>query len=160
MKDKGKQVIMTYAEHEGWLAREGEHKEEVRKMGELMAEQEVIMKKLIADRDDIVVIEQKRMMVQKDWKLHRSGIHGYPSYEDRYVNFPRFISGDELAESLDQGFMEMRSEILHLQIDRDEYKRKYFLEVNVKESIIRGVKKFLNALPKRFKRKHGKYFQI
>jgi len=106
---------MTYEEHEGWLHKQKEHKKEIKEMAELMAEQEIIMEKLIADRDDIVVIEKARMMVEKDWKIRPSSSIEYTSYVSRYVNFPRFIGGDELAKELDQGFVEMHGEIRKLQ---------------------------------------------
>ena len=73
------------------------------------------MKKLIEERDDIVVIERHKMMVQKDWRPIGGYGVGYTSYEDRYVNFPRFLSSNELANELDNGFMEMRGEIRDLQ---------------------------------------------
>jgi hypothetical protein len=112
---KEKQVIMTYQEHMQWIQDREGHKKELNRMGDLLAEQEGIMEKLIKERDDIVVIRQGQMVVQKNWRIRPGNSLGYHSYEDRYVNFPRFVSGDELAKELDQGFVEMHGEIRDLE---------------------------------------------
>ena len=112
---------MTYTEHEQLLYEQRQHKKEINEAMDYLMQMEEIMEKLIKERDDIVVIERHQMMVEKNWKLRHSNLHGVyaHSYEDRYVNFPRFLTGDELAKSLDEGFMEMHGEIRKLQEERN-----------------------------------------
>jgi len=111
---RDKQVIMTYQEHMQWLQDRKKHEEELKKFGDLLAEQGKIMDELIRERDDIVVIEERRVMIQKNWKI-RGATSMYPTYEDRYAYFPRFLSGDDLAKALDDGYMEMFHAIKDLQ---------------------------------------------
>jgi len=110
-----KSVTMAYQEHIELLEDRKKHKEELKKFGDLLAEQEKLYTELVKERDDIVVIEEKRVMIQKDWKLIGNAISNYQSYEDRYAYFPRFISGDDLAKALDDGYMEMFNAIKDLQ---------------------------------------------
>jgi len=126
MDKKGKQVIMTYAEHEAWMRKDKEHREEMNRISDQIAEQEKIMEKLISDRDDIVVISRHSVVIQKNWRPRSGYGFGYDSYEDRYANFPRFLSGDELAKELDDGFMEMREAIIDLrqQLETEKSGRK------------------------------------
>ena len=119
---KEKQVIMTYDEHQQWITDRALYQQDLAKFGDLLAEQEENMKKLIKERDDIVVIEMKRVMIQKDWKWKGNAFSNYRSYEDRYAYFPRFYGEDEVAKSLDAGHMEMFYAIKDLQADLEREK--------------------------------------
>lgn len=157
MSDSNKQVVMSYAEHQDMLQDKIKHKEELKKFGDLLAEQERMYIELAKERDDIVIIEEKRVMIERDYKV-RSSVYGSMSYEDRYAYFPRLISGDELAKSLDRGFMEMHTAIRDLQEKlnnerdgREKDKRDFFkmnktIPVNVWGALSERQKRIINRM--------------
>lgn len=147
---------MTYAEHEGWMMKEKKHKEEIKRMAEMMAEQEEIMEKLIEERDDIVVIERHTMCVDKDYidpKEHYGSGYMYRPPAGRYLNFPRFIGTDSVAMWLDRGFVEMHQEIRQLEnkLKKTETNAKLEL-IHVRNNNYIVPFWVYNQLSKRFKR--------
>lgn len=125
-----KQVVMTYKEHERWLASHKEWKEKESDLHLKLKEQEKMIDELMDTSPDVVVMTRHSVKVGE---RHVSRGLGYGSTEGVYINFPRFHGKDEVAKELDDAFMELRAEILGLQSQlrdtisgREKDKRDFF----------------------------------